>query len=110
MISPLSSWVIVADVEVNTAVHPLLQKSAVDISERLRDLSEKIGTEIENLGLDRIPAASDIMVLPLGSPTPMVSSEQILLRNCESESLKIVLVAPQSCIGVVELAKFNVDL
>ena len=74
------------------------------MSERLRDLSENIGTGIENFVLDRIPAAADIMVLPLGSPTPILSSEQIFLRNFESESLKIVFVAPQSCMGIVELA------
>jgi hypothetical protein len=58
----------------------LLQKSAVEISDRLREVSENIGTGIENLELHRVPEVSDFMMVLLGSPTVMVSSEQILLR------------------------------
>ena len=80
------------------------------MSERLRDLFEKTGTGVEHFVLDRIPAAADVMLLPLGSPTAIPSSGRIFSRKIESESLKIVLVAPQSCMGVVELANCRIGL
>ena len=58
-----------------------------------------------NLELDRIPTAADVMLSPLGSPTVMPTSGRMLSRKFESDSLKIELVAPQSCIGVAELER-----
>ena len=75
------------------------------MSDRFRDVLEKIGAEIVNLELDRNPAASDVIVSPLGSPTAIPTSGRMLSRKFESDSLKMVLVAPQSCIGVCELER-----
>ena len=99
IMSPVASWVIVADVAVNVAVQPLLQKSAVAISERFRDLSEKTGTGIEIRELERIPTAADVMLSPLGSPTVIPTSGRMLSSKLESDSRKIVFVAPQSWMG-----------
>ena len=85
-----------ADVAVKIAVQPLLQKSAIEISERFNEVFEKIGTGIENFELAKIPVASDVMWQPLGSPNVIPPSDRIFFRNEESESQKIVLVAPVS--------------
>ena len=42
IICPVSSWIIVAVVEVKIAVQPLLQKSAVVMSDLLSSLSGKM--------------------------------------------------------------------
>ena len=77
----------------------------MEINERFKDVFENIGTGNENLSLDRIPAAADVMLSPLGSPTVMPTSGRMLSRKFESDSLKMELVAPQSCIGVAELER-----
>jgi hypothetical protein len=76
----------------------------VEINERFKDVFENIGTGNENLSLDRIPAAADVMLSPLGSPTIIPTSGRMLSRKIESEFLKIVLVAPQSWIGIFEVS------
>ena len=80
------------------------------MSDRLRDVLEKIGAEIVNFELERNPAAADVIVSPLGIPTAIPTSGRMLSRKFESDSLKIEFVAPQSCIGVFELAICTVGL
>ena len=86
------------------------------MSDRFRDESVKIGTGIENCELDRIPAAADVMLSPLGSPTVMPTSGRMLARELELDCRKIVFVAPESWIGVfgptdwIEVALFRLPV
>ena len=54
--------------------------------------------------LEKVPAAADVMLSPLGSPTIIPTSGRMLSSKLESDSRKIVFVAPQSWIGRLELS------
>ena len=57
MTMPVASCMIVDDVAVKMAVHPWLQKSAVEIKERLSSLSSKTCTLVLTGGVDQVPVA-----------------------------------------------------
>ena len=79
------------------AVHSLLQKSAVAMSDLLSRLSWKMWTLVEKLGAMTFAAESKCITSPFGSPT-LKWPEVGLWRRCASDFLKRVSVAPQSWI------------
>ena len=87
---------IVDDVAVKMAVHPLLQKSAVDIRVRSRSLSSKICTLVLTGGVAKVPVAFEEIMSPLGSPTLRPPPALKFCKIEESEFRKNVFVAPVS--------------
>ena len=79
---PVASWMIVDGVEVKLAIHPLLQKSAVDINDRSSAESSKTWTSVCRGVSVQVPVAFEKIISTLGNPT---LSPPPTFRFCKQE-------------------------
>ena len=107
---PEASCVTVAEVDVKTTVHPLLQKSAVAIKDLWRARSSNMATVVLRGSVDKVPVATECMRSPLGSPTAIPPPAFKFCNKEESDFRKKVFVAPVSWMGVFWLSVCVVEL